>query len=240
MKRLCVILSVILVGLAPSCQRSAQGPTIRLEAAPGFRLADFGVVGYLGLGKVVAADEAINLMEPLFEEYLLGMAGTTVVLPRSEVSRRARTQQVHALELEVRDFWRDAKKVDRFKLAALCDTLGIDGVVVGSVEDWERNKISWGAEGTSFTRVTVTLSLYASGEGRPVWRARCSEMMESEVYEPSTVTAGPLDPGAERVAKRSGSMDPGAQRAQKATPEPPPFEDVGRVVAAALVQALSG
>lgn len=240
MKRAVLLAVLVLLVVVPACQKRAAGPTVRVAAAPGFDLAQYPVIGFLGLGKAVAGEDAIPVMEPIFEAALQegSLPEALVVLPREEVARRARAQGAAAVYNDVLDFWRDAKKVDRFKLDDLCTAIGVDALLVGSVEDWTRNEISWGAEGTSFTRVSLSLSLFACGSARSVWSARCSEMIESVEHEPSDIMGAGVPQGAERVARRTGGMDPGAERAQRAVPPPPPFEEIGPVVAAALVAQL--
>lgn len=242
MRRSWIVAALILVALlgTTACQqRSNVGPAVNVIQGADFKMSSFSTVAFLGLGKSVREEGAIETMEPLVEEQLTSAKLGAIVIPRAEAERRAQGETAQLLR-DVRDYWRDDKKVDQFKLRALCDAISVDGVVLGSVEDWTRDLVSWGAEGTSFTRVSLSLSVFAKDEVQPRWHARSTEMMESSEHEPSEMFTGRLDPGAQRRANRTGNVDPGAERAQKAVPEPPPLDEVGRSVVVSLVTRLAG
>jgi hypothetical protein len=227
-------LCLCLVGLA--CQSASDRPSANVVKSSSFRPEELNAVAFLGLASgSMAGEEAQRLMEPLIESHLLATQLPFVVLPLSETERRARAQQSIATLRGIQDYWRDAKRVDKFEIARLGEQLGVDAVLVGVVEEWTQVDATSGTVETSFTRIAAGLKLYSVETGRCLWRAEKTETMEPEGIDIE------MDTGSEQLTARQAEAQARSATVQargRALP-PPRFELVAETIATALAQALA-
>jgi len=224
----------LLMLCAMACQPRPEGPLIQVLRSSDFHPDSLDAVAFLAFSGGMAGDAAVQVVEPILEDQLLGQGYPFVVLPRRELSRRAQAEDVGPLLGKVRDFWRGSQKVDKFKLAELCAAVGIQGVLVGQVDDWIQVKASEGTGESSVTRVAASLAYYSAANGRRAWKARAAETVASESLEQDITDARELTSrGRERLRAKT------VQSAARKLPAPD-FDVVARSVAAALAAALAG
>jgi len=232
----CALISLLaLLAMGPGCQPRNTGPLVTITRTPEFHLDSLKSVAYLGMGSSVPDPLAVQLMEPAIQSHLLAATCPFLLLRLDEVERRVRIAGADETFRAVRDYWRDEKKIDKFKAAELCKILGADGILIGCVVDWLQVDAASSAQQVASTRVIASLSLFPAGEGRPAWRAEVSHTVESQAREQGT-----RDPYAQTARSRELQKAAGVQaRSRTRDAGAPGFEDVVEAVATALVKALT-
>ena len=227
MKRLLALGTMFLLLLVVGCRSGtgAGGGAAKVTTLPDFKLDSLKVVAFVGLGHSVTAENCVDILEPILEGHLLGAQLPFVMLPKPEVAARANRAGAANVYREVSDFWRDSKKVDKFKLEELCSAVGAQAILVGSIDEWERTeRASWNADEPAYTRITARMCIYPSETGRWAWRARVAKTVEAETYEGSRSTSRP--DGSAAISTHGGA-------------DAPRFEDVSVAVAKDLTAAIA-
>jgi len=234
MQRLClVVLACLLIGGA-GCRTRTEEPLTEVIRSPDYRPDSVGTVAYLGFAGGTSGEAARTMMEDLVEQRLLASQEVFVVLPRDEISRRARAEGVEELLGEVRDFWRGSRKIDKLKTGELCAALGTRAVVVGVVEDWIETGSARGSSESPYSRVAATLEIYSAETGRRLWKARSSQTLEARALE------GSLQEEHEGTVRGRERMRSNTVQATQQEQQAPAIEGVAGQVAGALDQALRG
>ncbi len=229
MRRFSVI-ALLAIGLG--CRPASEGPVTEVMRLPGSALDSLETVAFIGLAAATVENTAVPIMEAILETELLAAQRPFVVLSMEDVERRARVRGCADLLYDMRSFWRDEKKVDKLKLAQLCEQLVVQGILVGQILEWEAVRPAPGSGDEAFTRVSANLALYVPETGRAAWRARASYSMRPEQAVEDYRDAREL---TARDRERLKSV--GAQNLARA-PEPLPPEIVAQAVAAALSESL--
>jgi hypothetical protein len=215
------------------CRSATQGPIVTVTQVPDFRADSLKSVAYLGMGSSVADPRAAAMMEPAVQRELVNARLPFILVRLDEVERRVNITDTGETYRAVRDYWRDAKKLDKFRAAELCAKLGVDGLLLGTVVDWMQTEVAPGTQQISTTKVIARLCLYPAGAGRPAWQVQVSHVMESSEREQ---VSG--DPYTQTARQRELQRSPGVQ-ARERGPAAPGFDEVVEVVAQALVEALA-
>ena len=234
-KRPAAIGVLFLLAALIGCQTGPAPSATRSSSHAKAKLSELGLssVAYLGLSKSAVADEtALRIMQPVVESHLLANPPYFVLLPPAEIEMHVKREGAEALYNDVLSHWRDNKKVDPLKVRDFCDALGVDAILVGTIDEWMQVRATLDMNEPAYTKVAASLRLYLPGQGRPSWRKKESHAIETLAFEQEqdSQEAYPGSSGASR------SRDLG--RLRSVAGDPPRFEDVVPEVAAALAKAL--
>jgi hypothetical protein len=228
---LTILGGVVMLGLA--CRPTSHDPIVSITQAPGFQIDSLKSVAYLGMGSSVADPRAVAMMEPAVQRQLLTAALPFLLVRLEEVERRVTVTGAEEDYRAVRDYWRDAKKLDKFRAEQLCQKLGVDGLLVGTVVDWLQTDAAAGAQQIASNKVIARLCLYPAGTGRPAWQVQVSHVIESTERE-----LRPSDASQNSVRQRELERAPGS-KVRDQGPAAPGFDAVVVAVSEALVKALA-
>jgi hypothetical protein len=235
MKRFWLIPMTCLLAVSGACRQRTLDPVTQIIASPDFDPDSLGAVAYVGFSRGIADAEDRELFEGLVEGQVMAGEQAFAVLPRDEVRRRAQLEQAGDLLQEVRDFWRDSQKVDKFKTAELCAALGTSGILVGLIEEWTEFDTAQGSDQAPYARVIASLEIYSAATGRRIWKARTSHTVEGKtIPRDAEDSRSAALTEHERELKRRSETIRSSQRDQQA----PAIEGVASAVAASLSQAL--
>jgi hypothetical protein len=233
MRRWIALAGVALLAIGPGCRPANRGPVVQVTRSPEFRPDSLKVIAFLGLGSSVPDPRALPLMEPAMERALADVKLPYLILWPDEAERRARNSGAEETYRAVRDYWRDSKKLDKFRAAELCRVLSVNAILIGTVVDWVQTDASPSSTLNPSTKVIASLSLYPAGTGRPVWQAQASQTLETTARETDSG-----DPYRRTVRRRELERSPQVQ-ARERSPEAPGFEEIVDIVAAELARALA-
>ncbi len=222
-----LLIAVLLAG----CQSASVGaPTVRVLENPDFQISSLKALGFLGLARSAGDAEAQAYVETSIEQALDAAHPPLLFLTRQQCADAASAAGSGSAFEQLMRFWRDEKRIDIFALREVCKAVGVDGVLLGCVDEWTREKPSWRAVGArSFTQVGVTLTIVDCESGHALWEARGSRVLETGNYEPSEADLRRTDAGGFH-----------ATPAERSVPEPPTFEEVVPELSKALVQKMLG
>lgn len=219
--------------LGGACRPTSHDPIVSVTQTPGFQIDSLTSVAYLGMGSSVADPRAVAMMEPAVQRQLLTATLPFLLVRLEEVERRVTVNAAGEEYRAVRDYWRDSKKLDKFRAEQLCQKLGVDGLLLGTVVDWLQTDAGEGAQQIASNKVIARLCLYPAGAGRPAWQAQVSHIIESAEQEQR-----PSDASQQSVRQRELERAPGSH-VRDHGPAAPGFDAVVEAVSAALVRALA-
>jgi hypothetical protein len=200
---------------------------------PGFPEAHILSLAFVAVHSGVPDDQAPVLVRDALTQILRSGQDRFVVMSPDEAATRALAKGEGELLRKVRDTWKSHHKVDPQQARKLCEVLGVDGLLLASVQNWEQEKVDWTAQGRSYTKVGLALRIVDAGSGRMIWEARHSLLKESEEYEFS-----PTQAGVYTEAVGDASTVSRTERASRLGPEPPSYDEVLRSVGTTLVNSL--
>ncbi len=213
------------------------GSAARIFADPGFQLENLEAVAFLGMGQSVPDELATRIMEPLVEDHLLAITPPFMIMPAGEAHRRASAEGCGDAYRSLVDFWKDAKKIDKFKLEEFCAAVGVQGVLVGTISEWSQTRAMPDADEPAATRIAARLCLYTADTGRRVWQARHEQVFEAQQLDGTEEAArhGEVFEGISSGARRRGT---GTGPLRQTGADAPRFEEVAPEVAHTLAIAL--
>jgi hypothetical protein len=219
----------VAAGLLPGCKTVAQGvrPAVSYTV-PEWSSLDIKTLAYLGAGSSVGEEASRQAAEELSEQHLLGAQDRFVILGFTASQERAASVGASDLFDRARRGWHDRRILDQFVVKDLCGKLTVDGLILGDLSDWKRERVDFTQEGTSYTQIGFGLAIYSGRTGLEAWSAEQMLRRDSAVYTPAAGGSGVFtdDSGASR-AQRSGSM----------TPEPPRPEEIMESIMNSLIAA---
>ncbi len=218
------------LALALSGCQSAGGPQpAAATATPSeFDLSTLKLVGFMGVAQGGTVDKlAIPIFEPLLERQLAASALPFTLVPLQDLEAQARRHGVLEDFRAIGSFWRDQQKVDKMMLQRFCGTLGMQGILVGSLREWMQVEAAPNADEASYTKISAGLAVYEAQSGRRVWRTRSTKTVEAVQLQGDEDAIEREDPAGARFV---GGMRTGS--------DAPAVEDVAAKVAEALAQAL--
>jgi hypothetical protein len=233
MRRWIALAGVVLLAVGPGCRPANRGPVLQVTRSPEFHPDSLKTVAFLGLGSSVPDPRAVPMMEPAMERALAAEKYRFVILGPDDAERRSRISGSEETYRAVRDYWRDSKKIDKFRAAELCRVLDVDAILIGTVVDWLQTDASASSTQNPSTKVIASLSLYPAGAGRPAWQAQASQTLEITGREGDSG-----DPYRRTVRQRELERSPQVQARGRGA-EAPGFEEVVDIVAAELARALA-
>jgi len=232
MKRLMLVCLVGLLAAPIGCRQQAAGdPVTQIAPSTDARLDSLKTVAFLGISSN-ASREAIQTFERLIEQQMTSGGQKFTIMGLAEVDRRAQSESESGLIDEVRGFWQRSAKVDPLRLPALCQALGVDGILVGTIDEWTEAAAARGSEQSPYTRVTASLEIYSGKDGKRVWSERSSKTEEEEAMP---IMAD--DDHEQNIRRRERQRSQTIRSTQK-DQSAPPIESVAQEVVAALTQAL--
>jgi len=227
---------VVLVLPLLACQSAPpRGAFVDVTATPGYDAAAVGTAAYVGLAAAAATPkEALPIVEPRVEQHLRNQQLPFVLLASDEVERRAQSAGGAEQLQTVRNYWRDAKKIDKFAVADLGGAIGADALLVGWIDDWTQVDATQESADASFTRIGARLRLISVDTGATLWEVAATRTSESESIEQDAGAGDEFDTARRRELQRSARV-----RALSTGVGPPRFEDVADEVAALLAGAVA-
>ena len=229
MKRIPWLVGVALIVTLVGCQSAPPGGSSASSSKPKSSYAvdwdSLKVVGYLTLGSSAADRVALEMMEPRLENEFLKLDLPFVLMRPSEVAAAASRHDLGTVHGEMVDYWRDSKKVNKLKLQAICEALGLDAVLVANIDEWAQVQAVPGSTEPSFTRIAVTTEIWQPETGRRGWRERTSERWEAE-----QLRTGDADTQREQH---------GIAPSERVGSEPPRYEEVADKLALRAAEALA-
>ena len=234
MRRSFVLAGLILLGCGAGCQPANHGPVVQVTRTPEFHPDSLKVVAFLGLGSSVPDPRAVPMMEPAIQRHLAAAKLRFVILWPDEAERRVRISGGEETYRAVRDYWRDSKKLDKFRAAELCRILDVDAILIGTVVDWLQTEASPTSTQNPSTKVIASLSLYPEGASRPVWQAQVSQTIEDTGRDADSGGDAYHHTARQRELERSPQV-----QARERGPGAPGFDEVVDIVAAELAKALA-
>lgn len=220
-----VVLGVFLGGCKATAPARSGPDAIFL--APEYSALKLETLCYLGLASLVPDPVAIQTTDQLLRSYLTGGQQKFIVIDDSSARSRARSAGVEEdLDKLIRN-WKNNRTVDKFVLMSVGTKLGINGVVFGDLLTWREEQVDWTSEGTSFTEVGMSVSIYETSNGILAWRGEKQERRESAYYRHGA--------GVGSGVYQSGDLER-ADRADRVAPKPPdPIEVAESVVQNLLI-----
>ncbi len=197
--------------------------------APMYQSLKLESLVYLGMAAMVPDPVGVPAVDQLLRSYLQG--GQQKFLVIDETSARARASKAGAeanLDKAIKT-WRNQHSVDPFVLKDLGQKLAVDGFIFGDLTNWREERVDWTSEGTSFTEVGVSISIYDSKNGILAWKGDKMEHRESQHYRHGT--------GIGTGVYNSGGIER-TERSDKIVPPPPKPEEVAETVVQQLVEGL--
>ena len=224
----CGILTVALLGAA-GCKSTGGVDAPRAYIAPDWGDQKIQTVAFIGLSGATTDENERKMAEDIVQQELRSSQSRFLVLPREAASDRAQKAGAKDDLKRVGDVWRSAHTVDQFLCSSLCQKLGVDGLLVATLDEWRKEKIDWQSEGSSFSEVGIELTIVGAKSGLVAWQASKRMREESPVYHPG------------QLATEFYTTDPnGTQRqgtASSAVPEAPEIDPLARKVMASLFAA---
>ena len=207
-----------LLGLAAGCNTAGTGvqPPQAFEV-PEWKDLNIQSLAFLGVGSSAGDQATRDEVQKIVEQQLTSGQDRFIILPLAESRSRAASSKASDVCGSIEQMWKDDRKLDLFQVKEFCHKIGVDGIMVADLNDWNQQKVDWNAEGTSFTQVGLRLSIYSGKTGLLAWDAEKIQRKESRPYRPSPSGTGVYqDPtGAKR-----------AEHPENLTPDAPPPEDV--------------
>lgn len=197
--------------------------------APDWAEQKISTLAFVGLAGPASDENDRKTAEAIVQQELRSSQTRFLVLPRETAAERAQRAGAKDDFKRLVDVWQNSHTVDQFLASGLCGKLGVDGLLVATLDDWKREKVDWQTEGTSFSEVGLELAIVGGKSGLVAWQASKRMRAESPVYHPGQSATGffQSDPnGAQRQGAASGSV-----------PDAPDIDPLAREVMASLMAA---
>jgi hypothetical protein len=220
---------VLLAGGLCGCKTAATGaqPAIAYMA-PEWESLNIKTLAFLGVGSSAGDEDARIAAEDLAEQFLLSSQDRFVILGLNTSQERAAAAGAADLFGRAVKGWHDQRIMDQFVAQELCRKLAVDGLLLGDLTDWRRERVEFTEQGSSYTQIALGLSIVSAKTGLEVWSAEKMIRRDSAAYAPASGGSGVYtDESGISRAQRAGSM----------TPEPPRPEEVMEAVMGSLVAA---
>ena len=209
---------VSLVTLVPGCKTGGSGvrPAIAV-VSPDWPTLNVRTLAYLGVGSSVGDEPARISAEELVEQALVGSQSRLTVLTYAQAYSKASAGGAGETFDRAMRSWRDRRLIDQFAVQELCRQIGVDGLILGDLSDWKRERLDFTEQGSSFTQIALKLSIFSGQTGLEAWNAYQMKRRDSAEYTPGISGSGTYtdEGGVSRT-----------QRASSVTPEPPRAEHV--------------
>jgi hypothetical protein len=221
-------LAFILPAAIAGCRAGGMGVApAKSFVVPDWSDLDIKTLAFMGASSSMGDDNVRQQAEQLIESTLLSGQNRFVLLGETEARSRAAAKGAGDGFAKIVKVWRDSRTVDQFLVKDVCQKAGVDGIIMGDVMDWKKEKIDWTTEGQSSTQVTLRLCIYSGKTGLLAWESKNSRTKQSLKYTPNeAVGAVRLSDGTERVESTS-----------RIGPEPPKPEEVADEVLQSLIAA---
>lgn len=211
------------------CKTAATGAKPAVSyTVPDWESLNIRTLAFLGVGSSVGDENARVTAEESAEQFLLGGQERFVILGVNASQERAAAAGASDLFDRVVRGWRDRRIIDQFVAQELCGKLTVDGLLLGDLSDWRRERVEFTEQGSSYTQIALGLVIVSAKTGLEAWNGEKTVRSESAAYTPATGGSGVhTDESGISRAQRAGSM----------TPEPPRPEVVMEAVMASLMAA---
>jgi hypothetical protein len=221
---------VVLLLLAPGlgCKTGGMGASpAKSFVVPEWQGLNIRSLAYMGAA-CTAGDETARLTaEDLIEQALVSGQTRFVVLGTTEARSRASAKGGGDTFAKILKVWRNSRTADQFLVKDVCQKAGVDGLILGDVMDWKKEKVDWNTEGQSSTQVTLRLCIFSGKTGLLAWESKYSKTKQSLKYTPQEATgAVSIGDGTQRV-----------ENASRIGPEPPKPEEVAEEVLGSILAA---
>lgn len=226
------------VAAGPGCSKKSAGSSaaLRVYTAPQWPELEVKSLAYLGARNTSGQATALEQASRLIAAEIRGSQSDYIVLGDATVEERAAAAGKGELLEKVRRVWQSDQLVDQFLAKELCETLGVDGLLVAELSDWTEYRIDPVQEGTSWSRVGVGLYVYSGKTGLLVWGADRTLRKDSLPYRP---TGGDAELAGAKVGSTSErEKEERRENRLNNVPEPPPIEEVAREVMAEVLGGL--
>jgi hypothetical protein len=211
------------------CKTSAVGARPAISyTSPEWDGLNIKTLAYVGVGSATGDETDRFSAQEMTEQYLLGAQERFVILGYTQSQERAAANKAGDLFDRAVKGWHDQRILDQFVVQQLCQTLGVDGLILGDLSDWKREKVDFTEQGSSYTQIDLGLSIFSAKTGAEVWSASKKVRKDTAEYTPGSGGSGVYtDASGISRAQRAGSM----------TPEPPRPEEVMEEVMTSLIEA---
>lgn len=186
-------------------------------------------VAFVGLAGATIDENDRRMAEEIVEQELRSSQTRFLVLAKNAALDRAQKAGVKADFERVAQVWKGSHTVDELVARRVCEKLGVDGLMVATLDEWKKEKADWQTEEASFSEVGVELAIVGAKSGLIAWQASKRIRENSAVYQPGQSATGfyQSDPnGTQRQAQASSAV-----------PEPPDIDAVARKVMGSLMSA---
>ncbi|MFH1145262.1 MAG: hypothetical protein V1774_12050 [Candidatus Eisenbacteria bacterium] len=232
MRRIWLLPLVCLLAWGIGCRSRTAEPLTQVTRSPAFHPESLEAVAYFGFSPGIAPDNVLQWVEALVGEQLMTVEYPFAVLSRTDVERLTQTEETRTLVKGVCNFWKDSRKVDKFELARLCEAVGVQGILVGTIEEWTEAASARGTTDVPYTRLAASLEFYSAESGRRTWKARSAHTIETQAtQEDYEELRDKTQKGRERLRAET------VQAMHRDHPAPS-VESVAATVAEALAKAL--
>jgi hypothetical protein len=221
-------LALVLLTPALSCKTGGMGASpAKSFVVPEWQDLNIKTLGYIGAATTAGEETARQMGEDLIEQALVSGQTRFVILGMNETRSRASAKSAGEALGKITKAWRNSRTADQFLVKEVCEKASLDGLIMGDVMDWKKEKVDWNTEGQSSTQVTLRLCIYSGKTGLLAWEAKYSKTKQSLKYTPEEAAgAVRLGDGTQRV-----------ENANRIGPEPPKPEEVADEVLQSLVAA---
>lgn len=216
-----VLIGLALVSLVPlvsGCKTGGSGvrPAIAV-VSPDWPALNVRTLAYLGVGSSVGDETARVSAEELVEQALVGSQGRFTVLTYSQASSKASAGGAgETFDRAIRS-WRDRRLIDQFAVQELCRQIGVDGLILGDLSDWKRERLALTDQGSSYTQIALKLAIYSGKTGLEAWNAYQMKRRDAAEYAAGYAGASTYTDETGRAVNQSAST---------VIPEPPRAEHV--------------
>ncbi len=217
----------LLMGTLAGCKTAARVAPAQVTAVPEWDELKISHLLYMGTAGSAGDETARVTAEEIIEHELLAGQDRFLVLGLAESRNRAAASGAVEQFDRVARVWKNDQVADVLLVQQLCQKLGVDGIIFGSLTDWILEQVEWTSEGSSSTQVSLALSIYSGKTGQLAWRGQKTHRKESIPYRHEQASG---------VWKGEGGVER-AERPQSTTPKPPPADEVAVEAVRAVVAA---
>jgi len=185
--------------------------------SPDWESLNVRTLAYLGFGSSVGDEPARVSAEELVEQALTGSQTRFTVLTHAQAYSKASAGGSGETFERAVSTWRDRRLIDQFAVQELCRVIAVDGIILGDLSDWKRERLELTDQGSSYTQIAMKLSIYSGKTGLEAWNAYQMKRRDAAEY-----TAGFA--GASTYTDETGRAV--SQSTSSVVPEPPRPEQV--------------
>ncbi|MFN8549724.1 MAG: hypothetical protein U0527_17590, partial [Candidatus Eisenbacteria bacterium] len=111
--------------------------------APDWADQKISTLAFVGLAAPASDENDRKTAEGIVQQELRSSQTRFLLLPRETAAERAQRAGAKDDFKRLVDVWQNSHTIDQFLASGLCAKMGVDGLLVATLDDWKREKIDW-------------------------------------------------------------------------------------------------